>query len=257
MSPDLNAIAEEILVAHQRHKGGCLCGWSELGKSHPGHQVAMLCEAGIWNDCAEARAELARCVERLDAADQLVSKAERQRVELRDAHNDLLDVRGILSPAGYEPVTPLSLVPTVAPAVQWLVDRLAAVEQDLNQARAERDQLREELASLRERLGREIRDFAKEAAKTDDPAAILGLICAAAMVEGKGKASVDELADELDELLVATEPSGEADLDPNAPPIEAVLHTLGNVIVPDEPTGRTRCPLCKTLPIGHEGDCEP
>ena len=38
--------AEEILVAHQRFdSGSCLCGWSELGKSHPAHQVAMLYEA--------------------------------------------------------------------------------------------------------------------------------------------------------------------------------------------------------------------
>jgi hypothetical protein len=42
--------AEMILVDHQRHRGGCLCGWSELGKSHPGHQVAMLREAGLLND---------------------------------------------------------------------------------------------------------------------------------------------------------------------------------------------------------------
>lgn len=42
--------AEAILVAHQRHRGGCLCGWSELGKSLPGHQVAMLREAGLLND---------------------------------------------------------------------------------------------------------------------------------------------------------------------------------------------------------------
>lgn len=39
--------AELILVAHQRHRGGCLCGWSELGKSLPGHQAAMLREAGL------------------------------------------------------------------------------------------------------------------------------------------------------------------------------------------------------------------
>jgi hypothetical protein len=40
--------AEAILVAHQRRDyRGCLCGWSELGKSHPGHQVAMLREAGL------------------------------------------------------------------------------------------------------------------------------------------------------------------------------------------------------------------
>jgi hypothetical protein len=44
--------AEAILIAHQRHRGGCLCGWSELGRSHPGHQVAMLREAALLNDQA-------------------------------------------------------------------------------------------------------------------------------------------------------------------------------------------------------------
>jgi len=40
--------AEAILIAHQRRDvGSCLCGWSELGKSHAGHQVAMLGEAGL------------------------------------------------------------------------------------------------------------------------------------------------------------------------------------------------------------------
>lgn len=40
--------AEAVLVAHQRHGiEGCLCGWAELGKSHPAHQVAMLREAGL------------------------------------------------------------------------------------------------------------------------------------------------------------------------------------------------------------------
>jgi hypothetical protein len=40
--------AEAILVAHQRRDyRGCLCGWSELGKSHPRHQVAMLREAAL------------------------------------------------------------------------------------------------------------------------------------------------------------------------------------------------------------------
>lgn len=39
--------AEAILIAHQRHRGGCLCGWFELGMSHAGHQVAMLREAGV------------------------------------------------------------------------------------------------------------------------------------------------------------------------------------------------------------------
>lgn len=43
--------AQAILIAHQRRDyGSCLCGWSELGKSHPGHQVAMLREAALLND---------------------------------------------------------------------------------------------------------------------------------------------------------------------------------------------------------------
>ena len=46
--------AELILIAHQRHRGGCLCGWSELGKSLPGHQAAMLREAGLLREDPEA-----------------------------------------------------------------------------------------------------------------------------------------------------------------------------------------------------------
>lgn len=35
--------AVDVLVAHQRRDiGGCLCGWSDLGKSHPEHVIAML-----------------------------------------------------------------------------------------------------------------------------------------------------------------------------------------------------------------------
>lgn len=31
---------EAVLVAHQRRdSGSCLCGWSDLGLSHPGHQA--------------------------------------------------------------------------------------------------------------------------------------------------------------------------------------------------------------------------
>ncbi len=40
--------AEAILISHQRRdSGSCLCGWSELGRSHARHQVAMLREAGL------------------------------------------------------------------------------------------------------------------------------------------------------------------------------------------------------------------
>lgn len=39
-------LAEAVLVAHQRHRGGCLCGWSELGKSHAAHVAQVLDAAG-------------------------------------------------------------------------------------------------------------------------------------------------------------------------------------------------------------------
>jgi hypothetical protein len=59
----IDEAAEAILVAHQAHRNAsCLCGWAELGRSHPGHQVAMLREAGLLNDadlgrpnCQESR----------------------------------------------------------------------------------------------------------------------------------------------------------------------------------------------------------
>lgn len=44
---DLLSAAEAVLVAHQLHRGGCLCGWSELGQSLPRHQVRMLVESGV------------------------------------------------------------------------------------------------------------------------------------------------------------------------------------------------------------------
>ncbi|GLY08238.1 hypothetical protein [Actinoplanes sp. NBRC 101535] len=40
--------AQAVLVAHQRRDfSGCLCGWSELGKSHAQHQALKLAEAGL------------------------------------------------------------------------------------------------------------------------------------------------------------------------------------------------------------------
>lgn len=47
MPEAVSEVAEAILIAHQRmDAGSCVCGWSELGKSHPAHQVRMLIEAG-------------------------------------------------------------------------------------------------------------------------------------------------------------------------------------------------------------------
>ena len=43
--------AEALLTAHQRRDvRSCLCGWNELGASHPGHQAAVLREAGLLNE---------------------------------------------------------------------------------------------------------------------------------------------------------------------------------------------------------------
>lgn len=59
--------AEAILVAHQRRDiSGCICGWSELGKSHPGHQVAMLREAALQTPTLSP--DLAAIQTRLEAA---------------------------------------------------------------------------------------------------------------------------------------------------------------------------------------------
>jgi hypothetical protein len=61
--------AEAILLAHlKRDIRGCMCGWSELGKSHPGHQVAMLREAALLNDAPveEGAARAGRAQQRPD-----------------------------------------------------------------------------------------------------------------------------------------------------------------------------------------------
>ena len=48
--------AEQVLIDHQRRDiTGCICGWAELGKSHPGHQVAMLREAGLLAPTVESK----------------------------------------------------------------------------------------------------------------------------------------------------------------------------------------------------------
>lgn len=48
----IDKAAEAVLTAHQRHKGGCLCGWADLGKSHPAHQTQQLRQAQLLHDDA-------------------------------------------------------------------------------------------------------------------------------------------------------------------------------------------------------------
>jgi hypothetical protein len=52
---DVDDAATAILIDHQRRDiRGCLCGWSELGRLHAGHQVAKLREAGLLTGAAPA-----------------------------------------------------------------------------------------------------------------------------------------------------------------------------------------------------------
>lgn len=66
--------------------------------------------------------------------DQLSEKHEADRVRLRDARNDLLNIRGILSPNGQPCIVPagVEMVPTVAPAIQWLVDEVGKAHDAVN-----------------------------------------------------------------------------------------------------------------------------
>ena len=44
-------LASAVLVAHQRrNSASCLCGWSELGRSHAGHVAEMLDAVGALRD---------------------------------------------------------------------------------------------------------------------------------------------------------------------------------------------------------------
>ena len=53
-------LAEAVLVAHQRRdSGSCLCGWSELGRSHAAHVAAVLEVAGALKDRPPSRREAA------------------------------------------------------------------------------------------------------------------------------------------------------------------------------------------------------
>ena len=83
--------------------------------------------------------------------DDAVGTVERWTPELRDKRNDLLDIRGILSPpSGPRRVPPgVEMVPAAAPAVLWIADELDRVRGDLADVRAEADALVNNLAAAR------------------------------------------------------------------------------------------------------------
>lgn len=67
---------------------------------------------------------------------RLTQDNARLRDELRTKGNDLLDIRGLLSPNGGDRVVPFELGETVAPAVEWLIGRVARLNHLEDTARA-------------------------------------------------------------------------------------------------------------------------
>lgn len=124
------SIAADI-AAVERQRDGAVAAVKRLGRERT--------EAELQRDQAYERVdELTTELDRIRAALGIgpdrnpVEVIEDRRVRLRDAESDLLDVRGILSPNGYPSRIPteVDLVPTVAPAVRWLADRVDELATD-------------------------------------------------------------------------------------------------------------------------------
>lgn len=224
---------------------------------------------------------------------QLRTKADRDHDELRDKRNDLLNIRGILSPNGHEPATPLALVPDAAPAVQWLVDELARVSDALAARTGEAVDAVQVVETLRAEVQRVNTEL--ERARP---------VVLAAQAWRRWFPSADSmftpekaLIAAVDALHVTPDPEGWPEELLNARvrfwlcpqhrqgPVEwygDVAHceepgcgrtsddTLSTPDIRDQlqpdgtyepaaepPPGPALCPVCEQQPIGHEGECEP
>lgn len=65
-----------------------------------------------------------------------VTKVEDYRVELVAKGNDLLNIRGALSPSGYARRVPMEIGKEVAPVIDWVLDDRDRLRRELDQARA-------------------------------------------------------------------------------------------------------------------------
>ena len=74
---------------------------------------------------AHARADVPAL---LDEIDRLTAQRDRRRIHLVALQNDALNVRGALSPNGEARKVPFPLGPTLLPAVEWLIGRVAELE---------------------------------------------------------------------------------------------------------------------------------
>lgn len=64
----------------------------------------------------------------LDEVDRLAAQRDRRRDRLVALQNDALNMRGALSPMGEARKVPFPLGPTLLPAVEWLIGRVAELE---------------------------------------------------------------------------------------------------------------------------------
>ena len=69
----------------------------------------------------------------LAEVDRLEAQRDRRRARLVALQNDALNVRGALSPNGEDRKVPFPLGPTLLPAVEWLIGRVAELEHTVQQ----------------------------------------------------------------------------------------------------------------------------
>lgn len=90
-------------------------------------------------EITKLRAEVSRLTQERDG---LLAKIEDRRMRLVRAENQLLEVRGCLSPNGQERKVPFAIEESIVPAVEWLIESVARLTQERDEARAKLDQCR-------------------------------------------------------------------------------------------------------------------
>ena len=93
------------------------------------HNQALAAVRALWVSRRKWRTVAEQLAAQLAEAE---ARSEKRRIRLVVAEQDLLDVRGVLSPQGYPRRVPdsVDLSRSVVPAVEWLTSRLAELEED-------------------------------------------------------------------------------------------------------------------------------
>ena len=109
------------------------CGLRDtLEETRDQRTAARLLVAGLKERVAELETEREKLVrwhgEDSETITKLLARVERRRAELVALRNDALNMRGSLSPADGDRRVPFELGETLAPAVDWLIARVAELE---------------------------------------------------------------------------------------------------------------------------------